>query len=324
MNANEKYDIKGDVVVIGGGNVAIDVARDSKRCASDDTKVNMFCLESRETMPASVEEIEEAESEGIVVNPGWGPKEVLVDENGEVRGVVLKKCLSVFDAEGRFNPTYDESELMTVECKHVFFSVGQSIVWGDLLKGSKVELGRGNGAVADELTYQTAEPDIFVGGDVYTGPKFAIDAIAAGKQGAISIHRFVQPKSSLTIGRNRNDFIELDKNDIKVENYDNSSRQIPGHNDAIDTKHSFRDAKLLFTEEQVKAETARCLGCGASVVDPNKCIGCGLCTTKCEFDAIKLHRELPECSRMVPYEDRLKFVLPNMVKQSIKLKFKKK
>ena len=324
VNANEKYDIKGDVVVIGGGNVAIDVARDSKRCASDDTKVTMFCLESRETMPASVEEIEEAESEGIVVNPGWGPKEVLVDENGEVRGVVLKKCISVLDADGRFNPKYDENELMTVECKHVFFSVGQSIVWGDLLKGSKVELGRGNGAVADALTYQTAEPDIFVGGDVYTGPKFAIDAIAAGKQGAISIHRFVQPQSSLTIGRNRNDFIELDKNDIKVENYDNSSRQIPGHNDAVDTKHSFRDAKLLFTEEQVKAETARCLGCGASVVDPNKCIGCGLCTTKCEFDAIKLHRELPECSRMVPYEDRLKFVLPNMVKQSIKLKFKKK
>ena len=177
---------------------------------------------------------------------------------------------------------------------------------------------------SDNNCNQTAEPDIFVGGDVYTGPKFAIDAIAAGKQGAISIHRFVQPQSSLTIGRNRNDFIELDKNDIKVENYDNSSRQIPGHNDAIDTKHSFRDAKLLFTEEQVKAETARCLGCGASVVDPNKCIGCGLCTTKCEFDAIKLHRELPECSRMVPYEDRLKFVLPNMVKQSIKLKFKKK
>ena len=91
-----------------------------------------------------------------------------------------------------------------------------------------MELGRGNGAVADALTYQTAEPDIFVGGDVYTGPKFAIDAIAAGKQGAISIHRFVQPHSSLTIGRNRNDFIELNKNDIKVENYDNSSRQIPG------------------------------------------------------------------------------------------------
>ena len=263
--------------------------------------------------------------ERVIEAVGKGETQIeYTNENGEVRGVVLKKCISVLDADGRFNPKYDENELMTVECKHVFFSVGQAIVWGDLLKGSKVELGRGNGAVADALTYQTAEPDIFVGGDVYTGPKFAIDAIAAGKQGAISIHRFVQPQSSLTIGRNRNDFIELDKNDIKVENYDNSSRQIPGHNDAVDTKHSFRDAKLLFTEEQVKAETARCLGCGASVVDPNKCIGCGLCTTKCEFDAIKLHRELPECSRMVPYEDRLKFVLPNMVKQSIKLKFKKK
>ena len=75
-------------------------------------------------MPASVEEIEEAESEGIVVNPGWGPKEVLVDENGEVRGIVLKKCLSVKDADGRFNPQYDENQLLTVECKHVFFSVG--------------------------------------------------------------------------------------------------------------------------------------------------------------------------------------------------------
>ena len=324
VNANEKYDIKGDVVVIGGGNVAIDVARDSKRCGSDGTNVSMFCLETRETMPASVEEIEEAESEGIVIHPGWGPKEVLVDANGEVRGIVLKKCISVKDADGRFNPQYDENQLMTVECKHVFFSVGQSIVWGDLLKGSKVELGRGNGAVADALTYQTAEPDIFVGGDVYTGPKFAIDAIAAGKQGAISIHRFVQPHSSLTIGRNRNDFIELDKDDIKVENYDNSSRQIPGHNTSIDTKHSFRDAKLVFTEEQVKAETARCLGCGASVVDPNKCIGCGLCTTKCEFDAIKLHRDLPGCSKMVPSEEKLKYILPNGAKQAIKIKFAKK
>ena len=316
--ANESYPIEGDVVVIGGGNVAIDVARTSSRCGAPN--VNMFCLESRDTMPASNEEIEEAEEEGVVMNCGWGPKEIL-SENGKVTGIVLKKCLSVKDADGRFNPKYDENDTITVPCKHVFLSVGQSIEWGSLLEGSKVELGRGNGAVADALTYQTAEPDIFVGGDVYTGPRFAIDAIAAGKQGAISIHRFVQPHSSLTIGRNRNDFIELDKNDIKVENYDNSSRQIPGTNQSIDAKKSFRDAKLTFTEEQVKAETARCLGCGASVVDPNKCIGCGICTTKCEFDAIKLNRELPGCSKMVPSEDKLKYILPNALKQSIKIKF---
>ena len=183
-----------------------------------------------------------------------------------------------------------------------------------------MELGRGSGAVADSLTYQTSEPDIFVGGDVYTGPKFAIDAIAAGKQGAISIHRFVQPNTSLTIGRNRNDFIELDKKNILVENYDTSARQIPGLDDSIDHKHSFRDARLTFTEEQVKAETARCLSCGASVVDPNKCIGCGLCTTKCAFDAIHLHRELPECSTMVATEDKMKKILPYMIKREFRIK----
>ena len=321
VGTTESYAIEGDVVVIGGGNVAIDAARCSGRVGAH--KVSMFCLEDREHMPASVEEIEEAEDENVIINCGWGPKEILT-ENGKVTGVVFKKCLSVTDAEGRFNPVYDENETMTVECKHVIFSVGQSIVWGNLLDGTKVELGRGNGTVADALTYQTAEPDIFVGGDVYTGPKFAIDAIAAGKEGAISIHRFVQPHSSLTIGRNRRDFIELDKEDILVENYDNSSRQIPKKNKDIDHKKSFRDASLGFTEEQVKAEVARCLGCGVSIVDTNKCIGCGVCTTKCEFDAIRLHRELPECSTMRTSEEKLKYVLSYGAKQAIKIKFSKK
>ena len=319
--ANESYAIEGDVVVIGGGNVAIDAARVSGRVGAP--KVSMFCLESRETMPASLEEITEAEEENVSINCGWGPKEILT-EDGKVTGVVFKKCVTVTDENGRFNPTYDENETMTVACKHVIFSVGQSIVWGDLLNGTKVELGRGNGAVADALTYQTAEPDIFVGGDVYTGPKFAIDAIAAGKEGAISIHRFVQPHSSLTIGRNRRDFIELNKEDVLVENYDNSSRQIPGKDASIDHKKSFRDASTGFTEEQVKAEVARCLGCGASVVDTNRCVGCGVCTTKCEFDAIHLYRELPECSTMRKSEDKLKYVLPYGAKQAIKIKFSKK
>ena len=321
VNSKEAYPLEGDVVVIGGGNVAIDVARNSTRCGSG--KVSMYCLESRDTMPASLDEIEEAEEENVSINCGWGPKEILT-ENGKVTGIVLKKCVSVTDAEGRFNPQYDENETITVACKHVFLSVGQSILWGNLLDGTKVELGRGNGAVADPLTYQTAEPDIFVGGDVYTGPKFAIDAIAAGKEGAISIHRFVQPHSSLTIGRNRRQFVELNKDDIRLENYDNGKRNVPGSNDAIDKKTSFRDASVCFTEEQLKAETARCLGCGASVVDTNKCIGCGVCTTKCEFDAIHLHRELPKASRMRKAEDKLKYILPHAAKQKVQLIFAKK
>lgn len=321
VNAKEAFPLEGDVVVIGGGNVAIDVARNSTRCTAG--SVSMYCLESRETMPASNEEIAEAEEEAVAINCGWGPKEILT-ENGHVSGIVLKKCTSVFDADGRFNPTYDENETKTVVCRHVFLSVGQSIEWGDLLKGSRVELGRGKGAVADAKTYQTAEPDIFVGGDVYTGPKFAIDAIAAGKEGAISIHRFVQPNSSLTIGRNQLSYRELNKEDIYIESYDNSSRQIPGRKDQLDAKTSFRDPVLTFTEEQVKAETARCLGCGATIVDPNRCVGCGVCTTKCEFDAIHLHRDHPECSVMRKSEDKLKYVLPYGLKQKIKLTFKKK
>lgn len=318
---NQNYPVKGRTVVVGGGNVAIDVARTASRCGA--SEVSMFCLEGREIMPASEEEITEAQEEGITLNCGWGPKEILT-ENGKVKGIVFKKCLSVFDENKRFAPKFDEAVTMTVPCERVFLSIGQSIVWGNLLEGSKVELGRGNGAVADKVTYQTAEPDIFVGGDVYTGPKFAIDAIAAGKEGAISIHRFVQPHSSLTIGRNRRQFVELDKSNIQVEEYDNSSRQIPGVRKDIDVHKSFRDAKETFTEEQVRKETARCLGCGASVVDENKCIGCGVCTTKCEFDAIHLYREHPECSTMHKSEDKMKVILPYAFKREMKIRFGKK
>ena len=321
VNTDETYDIKGDVVVVGGGNVAVDCARDAVRVGAP--KVSMLCLESRDIMPASDEEVLEAEEDGVAISCGWGPKEILTDENGNVSGIVFKRCLSVNDETGRFNPSYDENDTITIPCRHVILAVGQSILWGDLLKGSRVELGRGNGAVADPVTYQTAEPDIFVGGDVYTGPKFAIDAIAAGKEGAISIHRFVQPHTSLTIGRNQNDYVELDKSDILVESYDNSSRQIPGRKSNVPAK-SFRDSKLVFTEEQVKKETARCLSCGASVVDENHCVGCGICTTKCEFDAIHLYREHPECSTMRRSEDKLKYILPYAAKQALHIKFSKK
>ncbi len=316
VGGDESYPVRGKAVVVGGGNVAIDVARTAVRCGAESVK--MFCLEPRDKMPASEEEIEGAAADGIALDCGWGPKEIRV-ENGKVTGVVFKKCVSVWDAEGRFNPTYDENDTMTVDCDRVFLSIGQSIIWGNLLKGSRVKLGRGQGAEADKLTYQTAQPDIFVGGDVYTGPRFAIDAIAAGKEAAVSLHRFVQPNTSLTIGRNRRDFIELDKTNALIDiNYDTAPRQKPGYNEAL--RRTFRDGSETFTEEQVRAETARCLSCGASVVDPNKCIGCGLCTTKCGFDAIHLHRERPECSTMIKAEDKMKAILPYMVKRQFRIK----
>ena len=318
---HEKWPLSGDVVVIGGGNVAIDVSRTAVRCGA--AKVRQYCLESREEMPASDEEVAEARADGVSISCGWGPKEI-VKENGKVRAIVLKRCLSVYDQDHRFNPKYDESDTMKVHCSAVLVAVGQSIEWGDLIKDTAVKTGRGNGALVDGLTCQSDAPDIFAGGDVVTGPRFAIDAIAAGKEAAISIHRFVQPHSSLTIGRNRNDYIELNKDDIRVADYDHAKRQAPGVDETIDQKHSFRDPLQVFTEEQVKAETARCLECGASVVDENKCIGCGVCTTKCEFDAIHIFRERPECSTMRRSEDKLKYILPNGAKQGIRLLLKRK
>ena len=311
--------LSGRTVVIGGGNVAIDVARTALRSGSE--SVSMYCLESLAEMPAAADEVAEAREEGIVVWNGWGPKEILAD-NGKVKGIILKKCVSVFNSEGKFEPVYDEDDCITVECENVLLSIGQSICWGELLKDTAVEFNPNGTAKADPVTYQTKEPDIFVGGDVYTGPKFAIDAIAAGKQGCESIHRFVHEGHSLTLGRDLRQFIELDKDSAIIEEFDNAKRQIPGKKAGV-AKESFRDLRSTFTEEQVKTEAARCLGCGATVVDENKCIGCGLCTTRCEFDAIHLSRDLPEMSTMRKAEDKLKGILPYALKRAIKIKMKK-
>ena len=319
--AEEGFAFEGDVVVVGGGNVAIDAARVSSRCTEHG--ISMYCLEQKEQMSASKDEIAEALAENVSLNCGWGPKEILV-EDGHVTGIVFKKCLRVQDENGRFAPEYDENDTVSVPCRHIIFSVGQAIDWGHMLDGMHVELRPNGTAIANRLTYQTSVPDIFVGGDVYTGPKFAIDAIAAGREGAVSLHRYVHEHCTLTIGRNRRDFIELDKDNIRVDAYDSSRRQIPEKPEEKDQAATFRDLSFTLTEEQVKKETSRCLSCGASVVDPNKCIGCGVCTTKCVFDAIHLHRELPGASIMHPSEEKLKYIIPNMVKQSIKLKFRKK
>ena len=164
-----------------------------------------------------------------------------------------------------------------------------------------------------------------MGGDVYTGPKFVIDAIAAGHEAAISIHRFVQPGNSLTLGRNQRRYIELNKEEVAINplSYDHGPRQREGVDEGIDQRRSYRDWHLTLTEEQVRAETARCLKCGASVVDPNKCIGCGVCTTKCDFDAIHLSREHPECSTMYKNEDKLKAIIPYAAKRRVKILKKK-
>ena len=316
VNLRDKKSLSGRVVVIGGGNIAADVARTAVRCGAEN--VSLYCLEGYDEMPMGEEDRSECERDGVAVYAGWGPREVSV-EGGKAAGVSFVKCLKVKDENGRFAPVYDENTVQVAPCTTVLFCIGQKAEWRELLSGTAVEFDPNGTAKADPVTYQTAEADIFVGGDAFTGQKFAIDAIAAGKQGAVSLHRFVQG-ATLTIGRDRRQFIELDKKSalIAVDSYDNTPRQRVGYNEAL--RNTFRDERVAFTAQQVRAETARCLGCGASIVDPNTCIGCGVCTTKCAFDAIHLHRERPECSTMYACEDKMKAILPYMIKRSIKIK----
>ena len=319
VNGGQETKLEGRVVVIGGGNIAADVARTAVRCGAE--SVDLYCLESYDDMPMGPEDRGECERDGITIHAGWGQTEI-VTENGHAAGIRLRKCLRVKNDQGRFAPEFDDNDTCQAQCAAVLYCIGQKVDWRQLLTGTAVTFNPNGTAQVDPVTYQTAEPGIFAGGDAVTGQKFAIDAIAAGKEGAISLHRFVQ-KATLTIGRNRRQFVELDKENALIPvGFDNTPRQQIGYNEAL--RRTFRDERIAFTAQQVQKETARCLSCGASVVDPNKCIGCGLCTTKCEFDAIHLSRELPECSRMVRSEDKFKAILPYMIKREMKIRFGKK
>lgn len=290
VNRGEDVKLSGKVVVIGGGNIGADIARTAVRCGAE--SVDLYCLEAFEEMPMGEEDQEYCKLDGVNIHAGWGQTEISKDKSGSCASVTFRKCLSVKNEEGRFDPKFDDKTTETAECTTVLYCIGQKPAWGTILEGINVELDARGLVIADPLTYQTSEPDIFAGGDIYTGQKFAIDAIAAGKQGAISIHRAVWKGHSLTLGRIRNEYKALDKENLDYDeirkSYDNTSRQKSVITEA--KLHTMRDERTTFTEEQLKKETARCLGCGASVVDPNKCLGCGVCTTRCKFDAIHLKK----------------------------------
>ncbi len=322
VNRDHSLRLEGDVVVVGGGNVAVDVARAAARTTHG--KVTMLCLESEAEMPAAKDEVDEAKEEGIEVRNGWGPKMILT-ENGRAAGIVFKRCTSVYDEARRFSPAYDENDTITIPCSTVLQAIGQSAVWGDLLQGTKVELNRNGTVVHDPVTFETGEPGIFVGGDIGHGARFAIDAIADGKKGCESMHRYVHPGQSQTIARDLREFKELDKDNIRIDphGFDTAKRNVPGKQEG-DPRSTFGDVRLIFTEEQAQAEAKRCLSCGASFVDLNRCIGCGLCTTRCEFDAIHLSRDLPDASRMVRCEDKMGVVAKYAAKREMKILFGKK
>ena len=310
VNLGNKPEIGKKCAVIGGGNVAMDVCRTAVRLGAE---TYVIYRRSEEEMPADKEEVAEAREEGVKFCFLNAPVEIL-GEDGKVKALKVELMeLGEPDEKGRRAPV-GTGKFETIEVDSVLAAVGQSIDWGTLDIGA-LKTGKKGNAIADPVTYQTEQDDIFVGGDVYTGPKFAIDAIAAGREGAESLHRFVNDGQSLTVGRNLREFYELDKDNllIDVDCFDRPARQNILHDPA--KARSFEHDRLTFTEEQVKAEASRCLGCGVSVVDPNRCIGCGLCTTRCMFDAIHLRRDVPEASTMVRCEDKVGPMLKYAAKQ---------
>ncbi len=318
VNLGSKPAIGDKVAVIGGGNVAMDVCRTAVRLGAKETYV--VYRRSEDEMPADKMEVAEAKEEGVKFLFLNAPAEI-IGEDGKVKALKVEVMeLGEPDEKGRRKPV-GTGKFETIEVSAVIGAIGQKVDLGGIAPEG-MTFNKNGTIIADAVTLQTSQPDVFVGGDVYTGPKFAIDAIAAGREAAISLHRYVHPGQSLTLARNRRDFIELDKGNlaIAVESFDNSSRQVPGH-DAKKAK-SFSNDRMAFTEEQVKKEASRCLGCGATIVDENKCIGCGLCTTKCEFDAIHLRRELPEASTMIKAEDKMKAILPYAAKRAAKIAIK--
>lgn len=289
INLGENPGVSGKVVVIGGGNVAIDVARSSIRLPGVESAA-LYCLEPRDAMPAHEEEVEEALSEEVSIHNSWGPVRILHD-GVKVTGVEFKKCISIFDASGRFAPAYDETDTIMVPCDHVLLSVGQTYGYGELLQGEDVLLTERQTIKVHPATLQSSKADIFAGGDVASGPRLAIDAIAAGKEAAISIHRFVQNGQSLVFGRDNHAYIMLDKSNLKeIVDYDGTERQRTAAVSGRVARDTFKDLRGVLTEEQIRKESSRCLGCGASKVDEYLCVGCGACTLRCKFGAISLER----------------------------------
>ena len=321
INSGNEKPLSGTVVVIGGGNIGADVARTAIRQGAD--KVKLYCLESYEDMPMGEEDQQLCLADGVELYPGWGQTEILT-EAGKCAGIRFRKCLRVRSADGRFAPEFDDNDTAEESCTAVLYCIGQRADWKELLKGTKVEFNRNGTAIADPVTLQTAEPDIFVGGDAYAGQKFVVDALAMGREGAVSLHRFVNEGQSLTIHRNTRHFTALNKDDIvlPVDAYKKPGRAVKG----VDPSkvRTMRDERLIFTEEQIKSEASRCLSCGRSVVDTNKCLGCGMCTVQCKFDAIHLVRNMGDAySKMIPAEDKFKAIGAYSAKRAVKILKKK-
>ncbi len=256
---DRKIAVEGKVVVIGGGNVAIDVARTALRVGAED--VQLFCLEPRDEMLAWEKEVREAIDEGIVINPSWGPRQI-IHKDGRVAGIEFVKCISVFDEEGRFNPIFDDEFTQAVETHNIIISIGQAPDMSFLTKDGQLERALWGALVVDENTLSTNIPGIFAGGDFTTGPTYVIRAIASGRRAAIAIERYLQGETGrIRIIDEKTETVEDTGLALDEETTEEKPRIEIQLEKPEERVRDFREVEKGFTRDEAHREAMRCLRC---------------------------------------------------------------
>ena len=269
------------VLVIGGGNVAMDVARSARRLGVQN--VEMVCLENEQEIPAWKWEVDEAVEEAIKINYRWGPKAV-IRENGKVVGLEVTKVLSVFDANKRFAPTFDNSVTTVLKAETIIITIGQ-MSKNDLFNDSSVKMDKGR-VTWNQATQMSTGRNIFVAGEVVTGPGSAIAAVANGRRAALAMHLFIQGETiegRLPV-QEKEKIAQLPSE--VVEKISKQPRMKISHlapEVRVKTMEHFEEG---YTEKEALEEAGRCRGCGGgAVVDQKKCMACLTCMRICPYGA---------------------------------------
>ncbi|SKC90921.1 FAD-dependent oxidoreductase [Maledivibacter halophilus] len=267
VSLTRKYDIGKKIAVIGGGNVAIDAARSARRVGAEE--VHLICLENESDMPAHDWEVEEALEEGVILHDGFGPEKIIGKE-GKITGIEIKKCISLFDKEGRFNPEYDENIKNTFNLDNVIFAVGQGVD-SSFVPTESIETIRGGRFKVDNVTLQTKMEKVFVAGDATGRSVIAVEAMAEGRKAALSVDRFLNNEDMFTDREYEGTYETWLETELKDEDVDLpriKTRQI----DPDIRIKGFEEVDLGFTEAQAVEEASRCLKCE-----------CKLCMKECEM-----------------------------------------
>jgi formate dehydrogenase (NADP+) beta subunit len=276
VGLGKTFDFGGDVIVIGGGNVAIDVALTAKRMGAGN--VYLFCLEKREEMPAHEWEIARAEEEGVLINNSWGPKKILGGE--KVSGLGLIKCTSVFDNASKFNPTYDEEITTRVEANHIILAVGQAADLGFVKKEKNINTNGGRIEV-EETGLATGEKGVFAGGDVVSGPDSIIGAIAHGRKAAAAIDQYLGGDGNI------NEVLATPEQEVVLPEFvlETRPRNDLGLLKPWERTSGFDQVELALTDKQIIDESSRCLSCDARkfevILNTEYCKECGYCAEVC-------------------------------------------